>query len=118
MKNKLESANLEPLWNTNKNVILLISFCIIGLFLFPLLKPNSFYLHLMITIFMYAVMSQSWNVIAGLSGQISLGHGAFFGIGAYATSFFFTEYYITPWIGILLGIIFSGIIAILIGIPM
>ena len=51
-------------------------------------------------------MSQSWNVIAGLSGQISLGHGAFFGIGAYATSFFFTEYSITPWIGILLGMIF------------
>ncbi len=118
MKSKLESAKLEPLWNTNKNIILLISFSVIGLFLFPLLKPNSFYLHLMITIFMYAVMSQSWNVIAGLSGQISLGHGAFFGIGAYATSFFFTEYSITPWIGILLGMIFSGIIAILIGIPM
>tara|TARA_B100001996_G_scaffold357367_1_gene321269 strand:+ start:69 stop:1082 length:1014 start_codon:yes stop_codon:yes gene_type:complete len=118
MKNKLENAKLEPLWNTNKIIILLMSVSVIALFLFPLLKPNSFYLHLMITIFMYAVMSQSWNVIAGLSGQISLGHGAFFGIGAYATSFFFTEYSITPWIGILLGMIFSGIIAILIGIPM
>jgi branched-chain amino acid transport system permease protein len=42
----------------------------------------------MIMIFMHAVMTQSWNVIAGFSGQISLGHGAFFGIGAYATSFF------------------------------
>jgi branched-chain amino acid transport system permease protein len=118
MKNKLKDAKLEPLWHTNKNIILLISIFVVALFLFPLLKPNSFYLHLMITIFMYAVMSQSWNVIAGLSGQISLGHGTFFGIGAYATSFFFTEYSITPWIGILLGMIFSGLVAVLIGIPM
>ena len=118
MKNKLKNARLEPLWHTNKNIILLISVFVFALFLFPLLKPNSFYLHLMITIFMYAVMSQSWNVIAGLSGQISLGHGVFFGIGAYATSFFFTEYSITPWIGILLGMIFSGLVAVLIGIPM
>ena len=115
MKSKLENAKLEPVWNTNKNIILLISFSVIGLFLLPLLKPNSFYLHLMITIFMYA-MSQSWNVIAGLSGQISLGHGAFLVLERMLLRFF-TEYSITPWIGILLGMIFS-IIAILIGIPM
>ena len=83
MKNKLENAKLEPLWNTNKIIILLMSVSVIALFLFPLLKPNSFYLHLMITIFMYAVMAQSWNVIAGFSGQISLGHVIFFGIGCF-----------------------------------
>ena len=46
MKNKLENAKLEPLWNTNKIIILLISVSVIALFLFPLLEPNSFYLHL------------------------------------------------------------------------
>jgi len=67
---------------------------------------------------MHAVMAQSWNVIAGFSGQISLGHGAFFGIGAYTSSFFFVQYGISPWISIFIGMFFSAIVAVLIGIPM
>ena len=91
---------------------------VILLFALPLVGLNSFYLHLFIMIFMHAVMAQSWNVIAGFSGQISLGHGAFFGIGAYATSFFYMEYGITPWISIFFGMFISGVFAVLIGIPM
>ena len=115
MNSSLETAKLEPVWNTNKKVVFSVVGLLIGLLLFPLVDPNTFYLHLMIMIFMHAVMAQSWNVIAGFSGQISLGHGTFFGIGAYTSSFFFVEYELTPWIGILIGILFSGIIAAFIG---
>ena len=118
MDNKLTIAKSEPLWNTNNRVVFLIGSLIILLFTLPLFGLNSFYLHLFIMIFMHAVMAQSWNVIAGFSGQISLGHGAFFGIGAYATSFFYMEYGITPWISIFFGMFISGIFAVLIGIPM
>src|SRR5210317_2181111 len=115
---KLLIAKSEPLWNTDKRIISLISSLIVLLFALPHFGLNSFYLHLMIMIFMHAVMAQSWNVIAGFSGQISLGHGAFFGIGAYATSFFYMEYGITPWISIFFGMFISGVFAVLIGIPM
>ena len=118
MTEKLLIAKSEPLWNTDKRIVSILSGLIILLFALPLFGLNSFYLHLMIMIFMHAVMAQSWNVIAGFSGQISLGHGAFFGIGAYATSFFYVQFGISPWISIFFGIIFSGIAAILIGIPM
>jgi len=118
MESILSNAKLEPVWNTNTKIIYLLASLTIFLFVFPLFGPNSFYLHLMIMIFMYAVMAQSWNVIAGMSGQISLGHAMFFGIGAYASSFLFVQYGITPWIGIFIGMIFSGLVAILIGIPM
>ena len=116
--NKLLAAKSEPLWNTDKRVIFLISGLIVLLFILPHFGLNSFYLHLMIMIFMHAVMAQSWNVIAGFSGQISLGHGAFFGIGAYATSFLYVQYGISPWISIFVGMILSGFAAVLIGIPM
>ena len=116
--NKLLAAKSEPLWNTDKRVIFLISGLIVLLFTLPHFGLNSFYLHLMIMIFMHAVMAQSWNVIAGFSGQISLGHGAFFGIGAYATSFLYVQYGISPWISIFVGMILSGFAAVLIGIPM
>jgi branched-chain amino acid transport system permease protein len=118
MENKLAIAKSEPLWNTNNRIIFLISSLLILLFALPLFGLNSFYLNLFIMIFMHAVMAQSWNVIAGFSGQISLGHGAFFGIGAYATSFFYMEYGITPWISIFFGMLISGVFAVLIGIPM
>jgi len=118
MDDLLNKAKLEPVWNTNKKIVLFTSLILILLFLFPVINPSPFYLHLLITIFMFAVMSQSWNVISGLSGQISLGHGAFFGIGAYAVAFFYMEYSITPWIGMFIGVVFSGLIAIIIGIPM
>ena len=116
--NKLDIAKSEPLWNTNKNIIFIIIGLLILLIALPLTGLNSFYLHLFIMIFMHAVMAQSWNVIAGFSGQISLGHGAFFGIGAYASSFFFVQFGVSPWISIFIGMFFSGIIAVLIGIPM
>jgi len=115
---KLIAAKSEPLWNTNNKVISIIVGLVVLLFVLPLIGLNSFYLHLFIMIFMHAVMAQSWNVIAGFSGQISLGHGAFFGIGAYATSFFYMEYGITPWISIFFGMFISGFFAVLIGIPM
>jgi len=118
MQDKLLLAKSEPLWNTNRKVLYFISSAVLLLFCLPLLNLNSFYLHLFIMIFMYAVMAQSWNVIAGFSGQISLGHGAFFGIGAYATAFLYTHYGISPWLGILFGIFLSAVFAILIGIPM
>ena len=115
---KLINAKSEPLWNTNNKVISIVSSLVLLLFILPLFGLNSFYLHLFIMIFMHAVMAQSWNVIAGFSGQISLGHGAFFGIGAYATSFFYMQYDVSPWISIFLGMFISGVFAILIGIPM
>ena len=118
MSEKLLIAKSEPLWNTDKKVASLVTGLVVLLFALPHFGLNSFYLHLMIMIFMHAVMAQSWNVIAGFSGQISLGHGAFFGIGAYATSFFYVQYGISPWISIFFGMIFSGVSAILIGIPM
>ena len=115
---KLINAKSEPLWNTNNKVISIVSSLVLLLFILPLFGLNSFYLHLFIMIFMHAVMAQSWNVIAGFSGQISLGHGAFFGIGAYATSFFYMQHDVSPWISIFLGMFISGVFAILIGIPM
>ena len=106
MESTLSNARLEPVWNTNKKIIFLFATLTLFLLVFPLFGPNSFYLHLMIMIFMYAVMAQSWNVIAGLSGQISLGHAVFFGIGAYTSSFLYVQYGVTPWIGIFIGMIF------------
>ena len=114
----LNLAKQEPVFNTNKSMVYVLFGFLGFLILFPVLSPDQFLLHLMIMIFMHAVISQSWNNIGGFSGQISLGNGAFFGIGAYVSSFFYVEFGLTPWIGIIIGILICAVIAILVGIPM
>jgi branched-chain amino acid transport system permease protein len=84
---------------------------------FPFIFQASFSHHTMILILMYALMAQSWNVVAGFSGQISLGHAIFFGIGAYSSTVLFAKYGITPWAGLLVGMLISTLAAIAIGVP-
>ena len=71
----------------------------------------------MILILLYALMAQSWNVVAGLSGQISLGQAIFFGIGAYSSTVLFAKYGITPWAGLMVGMLLSALAAVAIGVP-
>lgn len=89
----------------------------LALIAFPHVFDSPFPHHVMIIMFMYALMAQSWNVLAGFCGQISLGHAAFFGIGAYSTGYLFFAYQISPWVGMLVGILLSMLMAIVIGIP-
>jgi branched-chain amino acid transport system permease protein len=62
---------------------------------------------------MYAALASAWNIVGGYSGYISLGHAAFFGVGAYATAILFTHvsigggyrpFLVLPLIGIAVGI--------------
>lgn len=59
--------------------ILILLLALVGL---PFVTRNEYYLNLMILISLYTVLSHSWNILGGYCGQISLGHAAFFGIGA------------------------------------
>ena len=47
---------------------------------------GSALLHVFILIFMFGYLASSWNILGGFAGQLSLGHAAFFGIGAYTSS--------------------------------
>jgi branched-chain amino acid transport system permease protein len=114
----IEAARGEPLWPGAPGWARALGLAAAALLLaYPWMFTSSFSHHLMILIFLYALMAQSWNVMAGFSGQISLGHAAFFGIGAYASSVLFAKYGVTPWIGLLIGMIVSALVAAAIGIP-
>ncbi len=68
-------------------------------------------------IIFYAYMGCCWNILGGLAGQISMGNSVYAGIGAYASTLLFIYTEISPWIGMLLGGLISGMISILIGLP-
>jgi branched-chain amino acid transport system permease protein len=73
--------------------------------------------HLFILIFLYALTAQAWNILAGYCGQVSFGHVAYFGIGAYTSSMLLMNFHLTPWIGMLAGGLAAIALALVVGIP-
>ncbi len=79
--------------------------------------PNlTLLVHLAVVISIYGILAISMNLIIGTTGLFTLGHAAFFGIGAY-TSAILTKLGV-PWVfGMLAGIVLAGLMAFIIGIP-
>jgi branched-chain amino acid transport system permease protein len=114
----LEAARAERLWPRPPLWVVAVGAAgAVLLLAYPFIFKASFSHHMMILILLYALMAQSWNVVAGFSGQISLGHAIFFGIGAYSSTVLFAKYGITPWAGLLVGMLLSALAAVAIGVP-
>lgn len=115
---RLEAARAEPVWTAPPAWAMAFGGILaVVLLLFPLVGTTTFSHHVMIMIFLYALMAQAWNVMAGLSGQISLGHAMFFGIGAYAGGIAVVKLGLVPWFGVFLGMAVSALAALAIGLP-
>ncbi len=87
------------------------------LFVIPLVIHDPIFLHLMILIFFYAYLTLSWNIVGGFAGQVSLGHTAFTGIGAYTSTLLFIQLGLTPWVGMFVGGFLAALGAVIIGYP-
>ena len=79
----------------------------------PLGVSNAFVLHVGITVLMWTTLGVAWNLLGGYAGQVSFGHAAFFGAGAYATMILYLSGGIAPWWGMLIG----GVAAALLSLP-
>jgi len=85
------------------------------LVVYPLLVSNRFFLHLSIMVLLYALLGMSWNLLGGYTGQISFGHAAFFGTGAYTSTLLLLRFGISPWLGMLVGAILSLLLSLPLG---
>ncbi|WP_373498366.1 branched-chain amino acid ABC transporter permease [Desulfococcus sp.] len=83
----------------------------------PFVVRSATYLHILVQVFFYAYLTTSWNLVGGFAGVLPLGHSAFVGIGAYASTILFLQYGVSPWIGMFVGAIFATIVGVLIGLP-
>lgn len=90
---------------------LLLLFLIVAPFVFQARYSQ----HVLILILLYVVLGSAWNILGGFAGQLSLGHAAFFGIGAYTTAVIASKTSLSPWWGIIAGPIFVLPIAIVVG---
>ncbi len=81
---------------------------------YPLAVRNHFFLHLSIMVLLYALLGTAWNLLGGYTGQISFGHAAFFGTGAYTSTILLLRYGISPWLGMWAG----ALLALLLSLPL
>lgn len=82
----------------------------------PLVVTNNYYLDSLIVIFFWAAMAAAWNIVGGYAGQLSLGHTAFFGIGAYTSSLLFARCAVTPWLGLFAGALLAALFGVFVGV--
>jgi branched-chain amino acid transport system permease protein len=84
---------------------------------FPFVFPSSFMVNFGVMALFYAFIGQSWNISGGFAGQLSFGHVAFFGVGAYASTIMQLRFGWSPWLGLpvsaLAGALVGGVIAVL-----
>jgi branched-chain amino acid transport system permease protein len=85
-----------------------------ALLVLPLLL-GPYAVTLFIFIFFYAYLGQAWNIVGGYAGQLSAGHAAFVGVGAYASAMLSMRAGLTPWIGMFIGGALSACLGVVIG---
>jgi branched-chain amino acid transport system permease protein len=107
---------------------ILTALWVIFLFSLPLWMGNQYVLHILVVTGIFIIAAMSLNLLLGYAGQLSLGHVAFFGIGAYASALVSLGFsvHVAPgallamdpkpvWLGILAAILVSGVCGWLIG---
>ena len=81
--------------------------------LLPLVWHSAFAIDILVRVVLFAFIGVAWNLMGGYAKQLSLGHAAYFGLGAYTSTILMIKFGISPWIGIIAG----GIVATLASLP-
>jgi branched-chain amino acid transport system permease protein len=90
---------------------------IAGALLFvPLLGLTDYHLHLLILVLLWGFVYTAWSLM-GRFGLVSLGHGAFLGIGAYGVTMLWNHLGVTPWLGAPLAMLLAALVAVIVGLP-
>ncbi len=97
------------------SIILIIAF-VIGVFPW-LTGKNEYFISLLVFMGINAMITLGLSLLMGYAGQISLGHAAFFGLGAYSSGILTVQYGLSPVAGFVFGILLSAAVAYLVGKP-
>lgn len=87
------------------------------LIIFPLVTTNTYILRILALATIFAIFAASWDVLAGFTGQINLGHALFFGVAAYVVALLNKNYGLPPWVTIPIGSLAAVVVGLAAGIP-
>ena len=98
--------------NRAPKAVALVVLAVVMLIL-PQIVSNSFAIDIFIRILLFAFIGVAWNLMGGYAKQLSLGHAAYFGLGAYTSTLMQIDFGISPWIGMVVG----GVVAMIASLP-
>ncbi len=98
----------------NSRIVSLV--LLVALLVAPLTGIGKYPLHLMIMGLLWAFIYTSWSIMGRL-GMVSFGHGAFLGVGAYTVVMLWNLWGVSPWIGTVVAVLLTLLLAFLIGYP-
>lgn len=81
----------------------------------PLLTRDVFLLNLLIFVFLFAMLGEAWNMLGGYGTQLSIGHAAYFGLGAYTSTLLLVNWHVSPWLGMLVGAAAAMLLSLVLG---
>jgi branched-chain amino acid transport system permease protein len=99
---------------TGKKLLWVAGLMVAGMCVLPLglgIYPQ----HVLIVGLFYVMMASSWNLLAGYTGQVSFGHAAMAGIGAYTSGILAVKAGIDPWIGVCVGTAIAALLGLGLG---
>jgi branched-chain amino acid transport system permease protein len=81
----------------------------------PLLGLSTYVMHILILVVMWTVIGMAWNLLGGYCGQVSFGHAAFYGVGAYTSGILYYKLGLSAWWGLPASIFIVALVSLLIG---
>ncbi len=107
-------GSLAP--SLNRAGLLRVVFILL-MFVWPLALRNDYAVSVMVMAGLYATLTVGLGLLLGQAGQISFGHAAFFGLGAYTNAILTTKYNLPPLVAIVVGAVGAGLVAYIVGRP-
>ena len=90
---------------------------VVLLLVIPFVVTNKYYMHLVNTVLILSILTAGLNILTGYCGQISIGHAAFYGIGAYASAILTVKLGLSFWLALPLSGLITGLLGYVIGKP-
>ncbi len=97
----------------NSRIVAIVLFAVLLVVPFSV---DQYYQHLLVTGLLWAFIYTSWSIMGRL-GMVSLGHGAFLGVGAYVVVLMWNLWGVSPWIGMVVAVVLTLALAFIIGYP-
>jgi branched-chain amino acid transport system permease protein len=85
------------------------------LFVLPLIGLSSYMMHILVLVIIYSMIGMAWNLLGGYCGQVSFGHAAFFGMGAYSAGLLYHHLGLSAWWGLLISVPVLTVFSLMIG---
>ncbi len=95
----------------HRNLTVLVSLILLIVVLIPTMVKSPYILNIFVLVFYMSTLSMAWNLLGGMTGQNSLGHAAYMGLGAYACCLLVVKTGANPWLAAVFGMVVVGLVA-------